>query len=224
MITGQNYSTKAKVTRCIGNRVMDGLPCECSSLFLIQIPWPPPSTIVSSFVHSHASPLTMTMARKTYLLRPATENELRELRIQHKAEWGTGLTTEQYLVREELLASTPLTANGGIQHWVLVDPTIIPNRVLASCETIRKDVFTAPANSRRVDKESGYAIGSVFTPPEMRWNGYARILLKMMADMLMDLDGCNELSVLYSDIGKVSLDAPPASRFHPKGKKKRLNL
>jgi hypothetical protein len=145
----------------------------------------------------------------TYLLRHPTPTELTHIRTQHSTCWAGALTVSQYLTREDHIASTPLTRNGGMTQWVLVDAAADPAHVLASCEAIRKKALVAhpPVDGEKrvpVEEVVAYGIGSVFTPPECRGNGYAKVMLTMLGERLKRHNGQRAgFSVLYSDIGKV---------------------
>jgi len=143
------------------------------------------------------------MPATNHHLRNPTPQQLIQIRSSHQPYWGQHLTLGQYLKREELLSNTTLTGNGGLTSWALVDPTTNPATILASCESIRKEVFFLEAESSEVRVSHGHGIGSVFTPPEMRGKGYASLMLKMLADELKRHGGESALSALYSDIGKV---------------------
>ncbi|CUS15692.1 unnamed protein product [Tuber aestivum] len=142
------------------------------------------------------------MPTTNHHLRNPTPQELIHIRSTHREYWGTHLTLKQYLYREEVLSSTTLTGNGGLTSWALVDPTTNPATLLASCESIRKEVFVMEAGSNEVRVSHGHCIGSVFTPPDMRGKGYASIMLKLLAEKLRWHGGKSALSALYSDIGK----------------------
>jgi len=143
------------------------------------------------------------MPAKNHHLRNPTPQELIQIRSTHQRYWGQHLTLKQYLKREEILSNTTLTGNGGLTNWALVDPTTTPATVLASCESIRKEVFFLEAGSNEVRVSHGHGIGSVFTPVEMRGKGYASLMLKMLREELKSHGGESALSALYSDIGKV---------------------
>ncbi|RPA90245.1 hypothetical protein L873DRAFT_1718695 [Choiromyces venosus 120613-1] len=150
-------------------------------------------------------------------LRNPTPQELVQIRSEHQACWGKDLTLKQYLKREEILASTALTVNGGLTNWVLVDPTTSPATILASCESIQKKVFVVDAGSSKVRVSYGHSIGSVFAPVEMRGKGHASAMLKMLAEELRTYGGESALSALYSDIGKEfykKLGWYPHTSFH----------
>lgn len=139
------------------------------------------------------------------ILRPATAKEVHYIHDLNSSAWAKDLTVEKYHAREQTLASTPLTRNGGLSAWVLVNPED-PHEVLSSCETIKKGAFVSslPANGddvSSVKQVTAHGVGSVFTPVEHRGNGYARTMLQLLAETLRkgNYDG---FSVLYSDIGK----------------------
>jgi hypothetical protein len=149
------------------------------------------------------------MTGSHFILRPATAQEIYHLHDLNSASWAGDLDVETYHAREQTLASTPLTRNGGLSAWVLVDPADDPHKVLSSCETTRKDALMSMPHVdgncfSTVKQVTAHGIGSVFTPAEHRGKGYAGIMLQLLAQALKkgNADG---FSVLYSDIGKVSL-------------------
>lgn len=147
-----------------------------------------------------------------FFLRHPTLDELTYIRTLHASCWAGPLTVPQYLSREVHIASTPLTRDGGLTQWVLVDLT--SEQVLASCETIRKvAAMSSPSINEEkvvpVEEVVAYGIGSVFTPPECRGRGYARIMLTLLGERLKYHNGeVAGFSALYSDIGKVGFPVP----------------
>lgn len=140
------------------------------------------------------------------VLRPATPQESDHIHKLNAASWAGELDVETYHARERLLASTPLTRNGGLKCWVLVNPDNNLSKILSSCETITKNAFiSAPPVGDRITSTvvtvKADAVGSVFTPVEQRGNGYARTMLQLLREMLMRKNE-EGFSVLYSDIGK----------------------
>ncbi|WYZ45968.1 hypothetical protein EsH8_IX_000193 [Colletotrichum jinshuiense] len=132
--------------------------------------------------------------------------------------WGTALELEEYLRREEYMTTVPVSRNGGITQWILTDPSQPPDNrpILSSCESIRKNLLVAKPDGTVVDAIT-HAIGSVFTVPAHRGNGYASIMMNMMGPRLArwqgkemakgetwgDIkDGEVACSMLFSDIGK----------------------
>ncbi|KAF8463539.1 hypothetical protein BDZ91DRAFT_764653 [Kalaharituber pfeilii] len=132
-----------------------------------------------------------------FTLREATKEQIKQARKGHAASWAAGLTVEQYLGREEHIASQPLTRNGGIKFWVLTDATD-PTKVLCSCETMAKEAVVRLRNGG-VERTLSHVIGSVFTPEKNRGRGYASVMLDKMTELL---DGVCLFDALYSDIGK----------------------
>lgn len=155
-------------------------------------------------------------------LRPATAEEIAYIRTLNAASWAGDLDVKTYHDRERVLASTPLTRNGGISSWVLVDPAADPHDILSSCETIKKRAFVSlpPPHPADVGPAGGdgpgdgddttclvslvmaHGVGNVFTPPQHRGNGYAKTMLRLLAEALKR-GSPESFSVLYSDIGKV---------------------
>lgn len=124
------------------------------------------------------------------------------------ASWSGPLSFEAYLRREKHLSSQPLTKDGGITVWILVDSSDKhnPRRILSACETIKKPALVAYRGDS-VEDTIAHSIGSVFCRPEYRGKGYAG---KMMHELGKKLEKWQQsegkkgtFNVLYSDIGKV---------------------
>ena len=148
------------------------------------------------------------------LVHPTEE----EKQIQFKlngAEWCGALSLPAYLGREEVLSQQPLTKDGGITYWILVDsaakqnpldPTSSARLPLASCETYRKKALVW--QDGKLQETISHGIGSVFCAPHLRKRGYAQRLMQEVGEALkthqVTKDKQSLFSVLYSDIGKVS--------------------
>ncbi|MCJ1394426.1 hypothetical protein MMC18_007304 [Xylographa bjoerkii] len=133
------------------------------------------------------------------------------------AAWRGPLSLEAYIRREHHLASQPLTQNGGITYWILVDSAEAtasadpqspsPRTILASCETLRKRALVAHrATPSTVTAITAHGIGSVFCAPALRKRGYAgRMMAELGAVLAAHQQVAGQASlfnVLYSDIGK----------------------
>ncbi|MCJ1408129.1 hypothetical protein MMC19_002202 [Ptychographa xylographoides] len=137
--------------------------------------------------------------------------------------WRGPLSLPTYLRREVHLASQPLTENGGITYWILIEGEIEDKTeasetrtILASCESFRKRALLAhrPASSAThqpqaaIQEVLAHGVGSVFCNPDFRGRGYAGRMMRELGDKLRTWDqpeggnGENGFSVLYSDIGK----------------------
>ncbi|KAK1585585.1 uncharacterized protein LY79DRAFT_518626 [Colletotrichum navitas] len=133
--------------------------------------------------------------------------------------WGSALELEDYVRREEYMTTVPVTRNGGITQWILTDPALPPDArpILSSCESIRKPVLVARPEGGPVVEAVTHCVGSVFTDPAHRGNGYASVMMAMMGPALARWQGAEmakgepwrdirdgevACSVLYSDIGK----------------------
>ncbi|KAI8632466.1 hypothetical protein F5Y19DRAFT_462897 [Xylariaceae sp. FL1651] len=157
------------------------------------------------------------------VLTHPTEAEKQETWRLNHGEWGGALDLAAYLQREPFLASTPLSANGGMTHWILTETCPAGGqdekeenqgrRVLASCETLRKRVLYVPRDGGEVRDGLGYGIGSVYTYPQFRGKKYAARLLKELGVALKTWPKEEQLrktqeakeaicSALWSDIGK----------------------
>ncbi|KAI2619062.1 hypothetical protein GGS26DRAFT_584709 [Hypomontagnella submonticulosa] len=147
------------------------------------------------------------------LAHPTDVEKLRTWTLNHN-EWGGALTLEEYLKREPYFTGIPLTRDGGMTHWILTDSAWSPELggdrpVLASCESIRKRVLVAAPGDTEVRNGVGHGIGSVFTYPEFRSQGYGGRMLKDVGAALRkwqsgSYGGCDVVcSALWSDIGKL---------------------
>jgi GNAT superfamily N-acetyltransferase len=140
-----------------------------------------------------------------YLTHPTPEEKLATWSL-NSVNWGTALSVPDYLEREQYLTTVPLARDGGITHWILVDRTLPPNKrpILASCESLRKPVLVSHNGASTEGITHG--IGSVFSQPKFRGQGYASRMLRELGPVLkswqVDQNISCPFSVLYSDIGK----------------------
>lgn len=146
-----------------------------------------------------------------------TEAERRATWLLNGQSWRGALSLPAYLRREEFLGSQSLTRSGGLSFWVLVDnssPPSTPRRILASCETIRKKALIAKPG-RRVEEAVSHSIGSVFCDPKLRGRGFARRMMRELAQRLdtwqQEAETTTDFTVLFSDIGKVGERETPES-------------
>ncbi|KAI1104062.1 hypothetical protein F4804DRAFT_342053 [Jackrogersella minutella] len=146
------------------------------------------------------------------LTHPTEAEKSRTWTLNHR-EWGGVLTLEDYLKREPFLATIPLSGDGGMTHWILTDSTWPAEKgtdrpVLASCESISKRILAAAPGDPVVRDGIGHGVGSVFTYPEFRGNGYAGRMLNEIGTSLRKWQGEDQgsrkvlCSALWSDIGK----------------------
>ncbi|MBK7857261.1 MAG: GNAT family N-acetyltransferase [Archangiaceae bacterium] len=121
-------------------------------------------------------------------LRLATESEKVDRDRVTFAEWGTRLTLEQYLEREQVLRAHPFSR--GMRTWLLTEGST----VLASCETFD--------NASRLGSARGtsWSIASVYTEAHSRGRGYGTQLMDRVA-AAADREGLQGV-VLFSDVGE----------------------
>jgi GNAT superfamily N-acetyltransferase len=113
---------------------------------------------------------------------------------------------DAYLRREVFLASQAFTRDGGVTHWILVSKKVKDNerKILAGCETYRKRALVS--RNGKIEEVQAHGIGSVFS--EYRGKGYGARMMKELGEKLRTWQTIitpNLFSVLYSDIGKVSI-------------------
>ncbi|KAG1703824.1 hypothetical protein DVH05_006832 [Phytophthora capsici] len=125
-------------------------------------------------------------------------------------EWGAPvLTLPQYIGKDAAQRSTPFSQRGSIV-WALVEDTGNSNVVAGEtvlychCESHRFDCVVR-RSSGEIERGYSYHIGSVFTLPEHRKRGLAKLFLNEVAKQLQALPGAL-ISVLYSDIGPTYYD------------------
>lgn len=125
------------------------------------------------------------------------------------ASWAGRLSLEAYLKRENLLENQPLTLDGGITFWILVDSnqTSTPRTILASCESLRKRALVRRGDGE-VEETIAHGICSVFCNPDLRGQGYAGRMMKELGKALdtwqQQAGTVADFTVLFSDIGKVN--------------------
>lgn len=184
-------------------------PCSQSDKSFPNICLPGKMTIIPS-----SDNLPLSSSASLTLVHP-TEAERRATWLLNGQSWRGALSVPAYLRREEFLGNQPLTRNGSLSFWVLVDsstPPSNPRRILASCETIRKRALIAEPG-RRVEEVISHGIGSVFCDPQFRGRGYAGRMMMELGQILdtsrREAEMTNYFTVLFSDIGKVGeLETP----------------
>ncbi|EMD91408.1 hypothetical protein COCC4DRAFT_48001 [Bipolaris maydis ATCC 48331] len=146
------------------------------------------------------------------LVHPTDAEKLMQFKLNGE-EWRGALKLPAYLRREDVLAATEMTRDGGISYWILVD-TSLPNNPLdpqsrtrlplASCETYRKKAWVWQDGTLK--EVICHGVGSVFCANHLRKRGYAQRMMTELGETLKTYqteDGTECLfSVLYSDIGK----------------------
>lgn len=151
------------------------------------------------------------------ILAHPTPAEQRRTWTLTQPEWGTALTVDEYLHREEYLTTIPLARRGGITHWILTIRSVPEDErpILSSCESLRKRVLFTTVQGD-VSEGIAHGVGSVYTDPSYRGKGYASRLLAMVREELKSHQGPPiqssntgpyklppvAFSFLFSDIGK----------------------
>lgn len=176
-------------------------------------PIPDHSTSLTPPPPAEPSSLPPATSPTLYLTHPTPEEKI-GLWILNGINWRGALPLSTYLRREPYLASQPLTVNGGLTYWILVDSasTVTPRPILASCETLHKKALVAHRGGP-VEDVISHGVGSVFCREEYRGRGYAR---RMMEELGKELEHWQQedgkkakFTVLWSDIGKVRFCAIP---------------
>ena len=146
----------------------------------------------------------------TLVLVEPTPEENHVARSLNGQAWRHELSLPAYIRREIHLENQDLTRDGGITCWILVDGTAEPNirPILASCESLRKRALISREDGQLKEIIS-HGIGSVFCNPSFRGRGYAHRMVEELGKKLdthqQEVGQRTHFTVLYSDIGKVSL-------------------
>ncbi|KAL8775803.1 MAG: hypothetical protein Q9194_003620 [Teloschistes cf. exilis] len=157
----------------------------------------------------------------TLKLVQASGAEMVESSTMNAMSWRGPIDVDAYLRREAHLRTTEMNRNGGITYWILVDTAAATGsdgmqRILSSCETIRKQALIAQSNATVKDVIC-HGIGSVFCHPAYRGRGYAQRMLVELAknlDTWQQNEGDNaDFSVLWSDIGKLGWKVYPSAHI-----------
>lgn len=114
-------------------------------------------------------------------------------RAHHQA-WGSGMDLALYLRREEALAEADFCRTS-LRLWLLLGDG---GQVLASCETYAGQMWVVDA-AGRMSKERLETVASVLVEPELRNQGHAARLLRLLKDKLVFER--TPLTSLYSDVG-----------------------
>ncbi|KAG7661699.1 uncharacterized protein J8A68_004757 [[Candida] subhashii] len=141
-----------------------------------------------------------------YELVHLTEREVIEFTRRQNAEaWKGRLSAEDYVLREHVLGKSKITSSDVNRLMVFMLKKVNDTIPLCSIEfLIRKSWKFVYENDKVVQKEvlSG-CIGGVFTYPENRGKGYAKIMVDKLVEIAKsDLLGPEGFTFLYSEIGE----------------------
>ncbi|KAF1949817.1 hypothetical protein CC80DRAFT_579298 [Byssothecium circinans] len=122
--------------------------------------------------------------------------------------WSDGLPLSVHLKESEHMTMVPLARDNQMTLWILVDKgrstAQRPRRIYSSCETFRKRALMADTDGA-ITEGLMHGIASVFCPVEFRGDGFARRLMRDLAEHLRIWQAHGERvfgSVLFSDIGR----------------------
>ncbi len=129
-------------------------------------------------------------------LVPASEQQKRARDPVAWAEWGSRLSVEQFLEREQRLRAHAWCREG-MQTWLWCGSG---DEVLASCESFRMRSFIGLGSPG--DREEGvtFGVASVLTEQRLRGHGYASGMMRALVERLRVEPGAHG-SLLYSDVG-----------------------
>ncbi|KAF7544903.1 hypothetical protein G7Z17_g9586 [Cylindrodendrum hubeiense] len=111
--------------------------------------------------------------------------------------WGGPLSQAAFLDIQEKLADAEASV-GHMSHWILRMPEE-PLALIASCTTYTRDAIATTGKGTRNSK--AVIVSNVFTLPEHRMRGMAKLLLtKLLDHMDQGKLGDAEFSVVYGDV------------------------
>lgn len=150
-----------------------------------------------------------SLSKSSYELVEATEDDLvRYTRHQNSQAWRGQLSIDQYIEREAVLGKCKIAslAVNSLKVFILRSKDNI-EQPLCSCELlIRKSwKYKFNAQTQSVDRRDVLSgcVGGVFTYPEHRSKGYARIMIDHLVDIAKNkLLGPEGFTFLYSEIGE----------------------
>ncbi|KAG9104658.1 hypothetical protein FRC06_000422 [Ceratobasidium sp. 370] len=160
-------------------------------------------------------------------LKPASRAQEIEARTLRSVEWARWLSHDGYLRKLEVWDMLEHASGGKLVTWVLV-PTEDPEslNILSTCSTYRRNILVLPPNEIKSTTSTGYAIASVFTPPQFRGKGYATRMMGLLHFAIAQSSGVpafptgwgqppkraelpGMVSVLYSGVGTFYSGCPP---------------
>lgn len=121
--------------------------------------------------------------------------------------FGQPLSNAEFVEKENFMIRLAATQGGG-SWWRIwcVFPVDNPNRVLASCKTIRRDLLVKESSTGETRGRLGYCISAVAVEAAHRGLGVGAYLLASVKQWL-DTEGEAALSMLYSS--KEGVKCPP---------------
>lgn len=166
--------------------------------------------IVDTTIPTPISPSELPPSSSSSIsLVPATLLERFQCWHINSASWRGSLSGTQYIRREAFLESQLLTRDARITYWILTDTSLAVGKdgarpILASCETLRKEGYSA--NDGRFKRLVTHGIGSVFCRHEYRGRGYASRMMseagKVLQTWQQEKHDKASFSMLWSDIGR----------------------
>ncbi|EER32172.1 conserved hypothetical protein [Candida tropicalis MYA-3404] len=125
-------------------------------------------------------------------------------RSQNAQSWKGALSTKDYVLREHVLGKSRMATTSPNRLLVFMLKKISNNTPLCSIELlIRKSKRFEYKDGNVEEKEilSG-CIGGVYTYPEHRGNGYARIMVDKLVTIGKEIIGEDGFIFLYSEVGE----------------------
>jgi GNAT superfamily N-acetyltransferase len=126
----------------------------------------------------------------------ATDAQRTERDIVTYAAWGSPLSLEGYIEREQRMHAHPWS-RAELKTWLLC---LDDGEAVSSCETYRVESFQRAPDGVLTAGDS-FAIASVFTEERLRGQGYATQLMDLLAAKLEHATPRTQSALLFSDVG-----------------------
>jgi len=159
-------------------------------------------------------PTTTTTTSEQFKLVHLTDQEIIDFtRFQNSLAWKGCLSEKDYVLREYVLSKSKITSSGNNKLYVYMLKSSYndgdnDDEPLCSIELLVRDSLKfeydkdARGHVKQTNVLSG-CIGGVFTYPQQRGKGYARIMVNKLVELAKrDLVGSDRFMFLYSEIGE----------------------
>lgn len=152
------------------------------------------------------SPTLITTTPDQFKLVHLTDQEIIDFtRYQNSLAWKGALSEKDYVLREYVLSKSKIASSGNNKIYVFMLKSTFDDEPLCSIELLVRDSLKFEYNEGEV-KESNIlsgCVGGVFTYPQQRGKGYARIMVDKLVELAKrEIVGPEGFIFLYSEVGE----------------------
>ncbi|KAI5964940.1 hypothetical protein CANMA_003450 [Candida margitis] len=155
------------------------------------------------------SPTSMPTTDQEYKLVHLTDPQIIDFtRWQNSLAWKGALSQKDYVLREYVLSKSKVASSGNNKLYVFMLQSTVDDEPLCSIEMLVRDSlkFEFDDKERQSVKKSDIlsgCIGGVFTYPQHRGKGYARVMVDKLVELAKrEIVGSDGFTFLYSEIGE----------------------